>query len=73
MLRLIYAIQTVAELQHTLPDNPAPLLMRVAFKAGHGVSQSKREAQANSLKALIDSLARVHRDRLRRPWISIVL
>lgn len=39
----LHSFKFAAELQHTLPDNPNPLLMRVALKAGHGAGKSTQQ------------------------------
>ena len=39
----LHSFKFIAALQHQLADNPNPLLLRVALKAGHG--QGKSTAQ----------------------------
>lgn len=39
----LHSFKMIAELQHKLPDNPNPLLMRVALKAGHGAGKSTQQ------------------------------
>lgn len=39
----LHSFKMIATLQHTLPDNPNPLLMRVALKAGHGAGKSTQQ------------------------------
>nr|CRX78967.1 hypothetical protein ls5930a1_00049 [Leucosporidium scottii] len=36
----LHSFKHAAELQHSLPQNPNPLLLRVDFKAGHGAGKS---------------------------------
>lgn len=39
----LHSFKMIATLQHTLPENPNPLLMRVALKAGHGAGKSTQQ------------------------------
>lgn len=36
----LHSFKHAAQLQHALPNNPHPLLLRVDFKAGHGAGKS---------------------------------
>lgn len=39
----LHSFKHVATLQHTLPDNPNPLLIRIDKKAGHGAGKSTEQ------------------------------
>lgn len=36
----LHSFKHISELQHKLPDNPHPLLLRVDTKSGHGAGKS---------------------------------
>ena len=40
----LHSFKHIATLQHTLPQNSNPLLMRVDLKAGHGAGKSTQQA-----------------------------
>lgn len=39
----LHSFKLAATLQHELPNNPHPLLLRVALKAGHGAGKSTQQ------------------------------
>jgi len=39
----MHSFKLAATLQHTLPQNPNPLLIRVEKKAGHGAGKSTQQ------------------------------
>jgi prolyl oligopeptidase len=51
----LHSYKYIAELQHTHPNNPQPLLVRIEVKAGHGSSMplSKRIAETADVYAFI--------------------
>ena len=58
-----HSFKLAAELQHLLPNNPNPLLLRVDIDAGHGAGKStqKRIVEASESALLLTEYALVAR------------
>lgn len=65
----LHSFKHAAELQHQLPNNPNPLLLRVDTKSGHGAGKVRSTLNGSTDGA--DRASRARRRRLRRPWTSM--
>ncbi|KAF8966430.1 prolyl oligopeptidase [Flammula alnicola] len=63
----MHSFKLAAELQHSLPHNPNPLLLRVDKKAGHGAGKSTQQKYcfSSSMLPIILSLTGANVDRIK--------